>query len=54
MVATVDREQCGVGLQNMVYPPAYDELMQIVYQHSPAAHRALQKHFTTRTACSIK
>jgi hypothetical protein len=54
MVMTVDREERGVGMQNMYYPPAYEELMQIVYQYLPVAHRALQKHFTMRSARSIR
>ncbi|KAJ6612870.1 hypothetical protein B0H10DRAFT_1642815, partial [Mycena sp. CBHHK59/15] len=37
MVQKVDRLECGVGMQNFKYPPAWDEMAHIVNIHSPRA-----------------
>ncbi|KAF6743414.1 hypothetical protein DFP72DRAFT_827887 [Ephemerocybe angulata] len=44
-VATqIDKEERGVGMQNFKYPPAWEEMCQILRDISPQAYEALSKH----------
>ncbi|KAK7448058.1 hypothetical protein VKT23_013815 [Stygiomarasmius scandens] len=54
MVQKQDREQRGVGMQNFVYTPAWDEFAHMVSIHSPRAHKLLSEHFAARTERNIR
>lgn len=43
------RKEKGKGNQNFPYPPAYDELCQIVRDISPQAYKALANHLQMPT-----
>ncbi|KAF4569611.1 hypothetical protein EYR36_009408 [Pleurotus pulmonarius] len=45
MVSKLDREERGVGMQNFMYAPAWDEVCHIIKINSPSAYRALSEHF---------
>ena len=49
MVQKVDREKRGVGMQNFLYAPAWEEFTHIVSIHSPRAHKFLSAHFQAPT-----
>ena len=49
MVLKHDREERGVGLQNLRYAPAWDELCHIINIHSPRAYRALSEFLPMRS-----
>lgn len=44
VVIQKDREECGMGMQNFRYAPAWDELCHIISIHSPRAYRSLREH----------
>lgn len=44
MATQLDREERGVGLQNFKYPPAWEEMCQILRDSSPQTYETLSKH----------
>ncbi|KAF9493217.1 hypothetical protein BDN71DRAFT_1432673 [Pleurotus eryngii] len=44
MVSKLDQEDCGVGMQNFQYAPAWDEMCHIIKINSPSAYQALSEH----------
>ncbi|KAJ7575239.1 hypothetical protein C8J56DRAFT_801931 [Mycena floridula] len=53
MVQKINQEERGVGMQNFVYAPAWDEFVHIVRIHSPRTHQFLSQHFAARTGRSL-
>ncbi|KAK1222121.1 hypothetical protein PQX77_015048 [Marasmius sp. AFHP31] len=49
LVIRRDREQRGVGLQGIQYPPAWDELCHLIQVSSPKTYRLLQNYFPMRS-----
>ena len=49
MVHKVDHEKHGVGMQNFLYAPTWEEFTHIVSIHSPQAHKFLSAHFQAPT-----
>ncbi|KAF5391500.1 hypothetical protein D9757_002470 [Collybiopsis confluens] len=49
LVIRRDREQRGVGLQGIKYPPAWDELCHLIQVSSPKTYRLLEKYFPMQT-----
>lgn len=45
MVTKHDREERGVGFQNFMYAPAWEEMSHLLRIHSPRAYRALKEYF---------
>jgi hypothetical protein len=54
MVAKLDREESGVGMQNFRYAPAWDELCHTLKIQSPRAFRALREHLPARSERSFR
>ena len=54
VVTKHDQEQCGVGMQNFHYDPAWDELCHILKIHSPRAYESLSKHLPMRSIRSFR
>lgn len=54
MVQKNDRDSRGVGMQNFLYAPAWDEFVHIVSIHSPRAHKFLSQHFPARTTRNFR
>ena len=49
MATELRRKEDGKGNQNFPYPPAYEELCQIIRDISPQAYRSLEKHLRMPT-----
>ena len=49
IVTKYDCEECGVGMQNFYYAPAWDELCHILLIHSPRAYQSLREHLPARS-----
>jgi hypothetical protein len=54
MVAKLDRDEFGVGMQNFCYAPAWDELCHTLKIQSPCAYRALREHLPARSEPSFR
>lgn len=54
MVAKLDREERGVGMQNFRYAPAWDKLCHTLKIQSPRAFRALREHLPARSEQSFR
>ena len=54
MVTKVSCEECGVGMQNMQYNPAYDEFVHIIKISSGQVFRFLSEHLPTQSECSYR
>lgn len=54
MVSCADREQKGRGLQNMYYPPVFDEWCHKLFCIRPEAYRSFQLAFGGRTERSFR
>ncbi|KAF6765888.1 hypothetical protein DFP72DRAFT_996748 [Ephemerocybe angulata] len=53
MATQIDKEERGVGLQNFKYPPAWEEMCQILRDISPQSYEALSKHIQMPTGRSL-
>ncbi|KAF5384382.1 hypothetical protein D9615_003130 [Tricholomella constricta] len=53
MASQLDREERGVGMQNFQYPPAWEEMCQILREISPQTYEALAKHIRMPTGRSL-
>ncbi|KAJ7202518.1 hypothetical protein GGX14DRAFT_330575, partial [Mycena pura] len=54
MVQQKDRVARGVGSQNFLYTPEWDEFIHIIRIHSPRAFQFISRHFPARTERSIR
>lgn len=54
MVAKLDCDERGVGMQNFRYAPARDELCHTVKIQSPRAFRALKEYLPVRSERSFR
>lgn len=54
MVAKLDRDERGVGMQNFRYAPAWDEFCHSIKISSPRAYRVLQEHLPARSERSFR
>jgi len=54
MVAKLDYDEQGIGMQNFRYAPAWDELCHTLKIQSPHAFQVLSEHLPTRSERSFR